>query len=89
MKKILTGFGFTDIHNQQSMLDYPTTLRKSLIEAKALAVEEFGIADIALVGGDNISDYPHWTKSCALPKKNFLDIKQKIHACVSESVKDN
>ena len=88
MKKILTGFGFTDIHNQQCMLDYPTTLRKSLIQAKELAVEEFGFCDIALVGGDNISDYPYWNKSCALPKKNFLDIRQKIHDCVSECVTD-
>ncbi len=89
MKKLLTAFCFTDIHNQQSMLDYPTTLRKSLIRAKELAIEEFGLSDIAIVGGDNISDYPHWNKSCALPKKNFLDIKKKIHECVSESVKDN
>ena len=88
MEKILTGFCFTDIHNQQSMLDYPTTLRRSLIQAKELAMSEFGTADIALVGGDNVSDYPHWNKSCALPKKNFLDLKQKMHACISESVKD-
>ena len=88
MKKILTGFCFTDIHNQQSMLDYPTTVRKSLIQATELAAEEFGPADLAVVGGDNISDYPHWNKSCALPKKNFLDIKHKIHNCISESVKD-
>ena len=88
MKKILTAFCYTDIHNQQSMLDYPTTLRTSLVLAKDLAVAEFGKADVALVGGDNISDYPHWNKSCALPKKSFLDIKEKIHACVAESVKD-
>ena len=61
MEKKLTGFCFTDIHNQQSMLDFPTTLRKSLVQAKELAVEEFGLADIALIGGDNISDYPYWT----------------------------
>lgn len=88
MGKILTGFCFTDMHNQQSMLDYPTTLRKSLVLAKELAVEEFGPADIALVGGDNVSDYPYWNKSCALPKKNFLDIKQKLHKCVSEGTVD-
>ena len=41
MEKILTGFGFTDVHNQQSMLDYPTTLRASLTQAAALAKEEF------------------------------------------------
>ncbi len=87
MKRILTCFCFTDIHNQQSMLDYPTVLRKSLIDAKNLAVHEFGLADVALVGGDNISDYPHWNKSCALPKKNFLDVKSKIDACVSSGTK--
>ena len=88
MDKILTAFCFTDMHNQQSMLDYPTTLRKSLIQAKELAKEEFGLADLVLIGGDNISDYPHWNKSCALPKKNFLDIKNKIHSCVSQCVKE-
>ena len=88
MEKILTCFCFTDIHNQQSMLDYPTTLRGSLIRAKELALAEFGPADITWVGGDNISDYPYWNRSCALPKKNFLDIKQKMHACISETVKD-
>ncbi len=88
MKKILTGFCFTDIHNQQSMLDYPTVVRGSLIQAKEIASEEFGLADVAIVGGDNISDYPHWNKSCALPRKNFLDIKNKINDCIAESVKD-
>ncbi len=88
MKKILTGFCFTDIHNQQSMLDYPTTLRRSLVLAKEYATEEFGKADIAIIGGDNISDYPYWNRSCALPKKNFLDIKRKLHECVAECVKD-
>ena len=88
MEKILTGFGFTDIHNQQSMLDYPTTLRRSLVRACDLAVGEFGPAALSLVGGDNISDYPFWNKSCALPKRNFLDIKEKIHACVSATAEE-
>ena len=88
MEKILTGFGFTDVHNQQSMLDYPTTLRASLTQAVALATEEFGLADIALMGGDNVSDYPYWNRSCALPKKNFLDLKEKMHRCVASSTKD-
>ena len=86
MKKILTAFCFTDIHNQQSMLDFPTTVRGSLIKANELAREEFGIADLAIVGGDNISDYPYWNRSCALPKKNFLDLKSKMHACIAKSV---
>ncbi len=88
MDKILTAFCYTDIHNQQSMLDYPATVRKSLVAANELATAEFGLADLALVGGDNVSDYPHWNKSCALPKKNFLDLKKKMHACISSGVKD-
>ena len=88
MEKLLTAFCFTDIHNQQAMLDYPTTLRRSLIQATELAVEEFGVADVALIGGDNISDYPHYERSCALPKKNFLDLKEKLHSCASKSAKD-
>ena len=61
---------------------------KLLIAAKDIAIEEFGRADLAIVGGDNVSDYPYWNKSCALPKKNFLDLKEKLHRCVSESVKN-
>lgn len=88
MEKILTCFCYTDVHNQQAMLDYPTRVRRSLVLANQLAVEEFGAADVAIVGGDNISDYPHWERSCALPKKNFLDLKGKMHQCICESVKD-
>lgn len=88
MKKLLTAVCFTDMHNQQSMLDHPTTLRGSVALAKELAVREFGLADVAVVGGDNVSDYPYWNKSCALPKKNFSDIKKKIDDCVSASTKD-
>ena len=32
-KRTLTAFCFTDIHNQQAMLDYPTTLRSSFVAA--------------------------------------------------------
>lgn len=83
MNKKLTAFCFTDIHNQASMLDYPTSLRSSLITACENAVKDYGKADLAIVGGDNVSDYPFWDKSCWLPKKNFLDIKRKLNDCVS------
>ena len=88
MEKILTAFCYTDVHNMQAMLDYPTTVRSSLVQAAELSVEEFGLADLAIMGGDNVSDYPHWNKSCALPKKNFLDIKEKMHACVAKTTLD-
>lgn len=85
--KLLTAFCFTDVHCQQSMLDYPAVVRKSLITACENAVKEFGVADVAIMGGDNISDYPHWDKSCALPKRNFIDLKNKLNACVAKTAK--
>ena len=65
--KKMTVFGFTDIHNQQAMLDFPTTLRKSARIAAADAEAEFGKADLTLIGGDNVSDYPYSNRSCWLP----------------------
>lgn len=69
---------FTDIHNQQTMLNMPTRLRGSAKQAVAMTKQEWGQADLSIIGGDNISDYPHWNKSCALPYQNWLDIKQKM-----------
>lgn len=69
---------YTDIHNQQVMLNYPTVLRKSAIIAAENTVKEFGKVDLSIIGGDNVSDYPDWNKSCALPYKNWLDIKKKL-----------
>lgn len=82
--KKMTVFGFTDIHNQQAMLDFPTTLRKSARIAADDAEAEFGKADLTLIGGDNVSDYPYWNRSCWLPKKNFLDIKEKMVRCFAD-----
>ena len=78
----------TDAHNQQSMLDFPTTIRESLKKSIEYGVEEFGKFNLTIMGGDNVSDYPFWNKSCALPKKNFLDIKKKIIECTEKSTID-
>ena len=69
---------YTDIHNQQIMLNYPTVLRKSAVIAAENTLKEFGKTDLSIIGGDNVSDYPHWDRSCALPYKNWLDIKKKL-----------
>ena len=69
---------FTDIHNQETMLNIPTRVRGSAITAAKLTEKEWGRADISIIGGDNFSDYPYWNKSCALPYSNWLDIKQKM-----------
>ena len=69
---------YTDIHNQQTMLNMPTVLRQSAVAAAEQTAAEWGKADISIVGGDNISDYPYWDRSCALPYENWLDIKGKL-----------
>ena len=79
---------FTDIHNQQSMLNVPTTLRGSAVKAVELTKKEWGQADLSIIGGDNISDYPHWNKSCALPYANWLDIKAKMVDAFASVSKD-
>lgn len=87
MNKKSTIFCFTDIHNQQAMLDMPTTLRASAVCAAKDAVAEFGQADLSLCGGDNISDYPYWNRSCWLPQENFLAIKKKLTDCLAATAK--
>lgn len=54
---------YTDIHNQQIMLNYPTVLRKSAVIAAENTLKEFGKTDLSIIGGDNVSDYPHWDRS--------------------------
>ncbi len=79
---------YTDIHNQQCMLNMPTRLRRSATLAIDLTLSEFGKADLAIIGGDNVSDYPYYNHSCALPYANWLDIKQKIVDNFSRVAKD-
>jgi len=79
---------YTDVHNQQTMLNLPTRMRGSATKAVELTLQEWGQVDIALIGGDNISDYPHWNKSCALPYKNWLDMKQTIVSTFAKVAKD-
>ena len=88
MEKKLTVFCYTDIHNQSSMLDLPTVLRTSAVIAAEDAVREFGKADVTLVGGDNVSDYPYWNRSAWLPKENFLDLKAKLVRCMAATARD-
>jgi|GEM_PF-1244612 len=80
---------YTDIHNQQTMLQIPTVLRGSAVTAIELTKKEWGKADIALIGGDNVSDYPHWNKSCALPYKNWLDMKRTMVEAFATVAKDS
>ncbi len=79
---------YTDIHNQETMLNLPTTLRTSAVEAARLTAAEWGQVDLGIVGGDNVSDYPHWNRSCAMPYNNWLDIKAKLVGNFAAIAKD-
>ena len=79
---------YTDMHNMQTMLNLPTTLRQSAVKAVDLTCEEWGQADLCVCGGDTVSDYPYWNRSCALPYKNWLDIKGKVVDNFARGAKD-
>ena len=79
---------YSDIHNMLSMLDYPTTLRKTVAMGVDLNLRRFGAADVTLVGGDTVSDYVSYRESGWLPQRNFLDIKEKLSRELKRGTKD-
>ena len=79
---------YSDIHNMLSMLDYPTTLRKTVAMGVDLNLRRFGAADVTLVGGDTVSDYVSYRESGWLPRRNFLDIKEKLSRELKRGTKD-
>lgn len=79
---------YTDIHNQGCMLNMPTVLRSSAVKAAEQTIKEWSRADLAIIGGDNFSDYPYWNRSCALPYRNWLDIKAKLVANFARAAVD-
>lgn len=78
---------FSDIHNMLSMLSMPTTLRRTVAMGVDENLKRFGPADLTIVGGDSVSDYPSWTSSGWLPYRNFLDIKAKQNAELARGTK--
>ena len=79
---------YSDIHNMLSMLSYPTTLRKTVAMGVDENLRRFGKADLTLVGGDTVSDYPSCRESGWLPYRNFLDLKQKLSQQLARGTKD-
>lgn len=79
---------YSDIHNMLSMLDYPTTLRKTVAMGVDLNLRRFGRADVTLVGGDTVSDYVSYRESGWLPKRNFMDIKEKLSQELKRGTRD-
>lgn len=79
-KVILTSACFSDSHNNFAMLE-PTNntgnyvLRKTHTKAIDLILETRGQVDVVMVGGDLMSDYPHWDQSGWWPYKYYTEFK--------------
>lgn len=77
---VLTTACFSDSHNNFAMLE-PTNntgdyvLRKTHTNAINLILETRGQVDVVMVGGDLMSDYPHWNQSGWWPYKYYVEFK--------------
>jgi len=82
-KQLLTSACFSDSHNNFAMLE-PTNntknyvFRKTHAKAIDLILETRGPVDVVVVGGDLMSDYPHWNQSGWLPYEYYLGFKEVI-----------
>ena len=72
---ILTAMCFSDVHNCFSMLEPPYHFRKTATRAIDHILETKGQVDVVLVGGDLITDYPHWNQSGWWPYEYYLGYK--------------
>ena len=90
---ILTSACFSDSHNNFAMLE-PTNntkdyvFRKTHEKAIDLILETRGPVDVVVVGGDLMSDYPHWDQSGWLPYEYYLGFKKVIVAQFERLSKD-
>ena len=72
---ILTAMCFSDVHNCFSMLEPPYHFRKTATRAIEHVLKTRGQVDVVLVGGDLISDFPHWDQSGWWPYQYYLGYK--------------
>lgn len=92
-KPILTSFCMTDIHNNFAMLEPGNSTGDYVIRGTAtLAIDQIlateGKVDVAVIGGDYMSDYPHWVYSGNLPYEYFLGYKAKTIETFSKLAED-
>ena len=89
----LTTFCFTDVHNNFAMLE-PTNstgdyiVRKNVDPMIDLILKTEGAVDFVMVGGDLMSDYPHWNASGNWPYKYFVEYRQLLVDTFSRLSKD-
>ena len=77
-KVVLTTACFSDSHNNFAMLEPPYVLRKTHTNAINLILETRGKVDVVMVGGDLMSDYPHWNQSGWWPYKYYTEFKALV-----------
>ena len=90
---VFTAFCFTDVHNNFAMLE-PTNSTGDYIVRKnvdgmidhMLATE--GAVDLVMVGGDLMSDYPHWDRSGNWPYAYFIEYRELLVETFSRLAKD-
>ena len=91
---ILTTFMFTDVHNNFAMLE-PTNnfgkyiVRKNVDRMIDHLLETKGQVDVLMVGGDLISDYPHWNQSGNWPYKYFVEYRKLLVDTFKRLAKDD
>ena len=79
-KVVLTSACFSDSHNNFAMLETTNNtgnyvLRKTHTKAIDLILDTRGQVDVVMVGGDLMSDYPHWDQSGWWPYKYYTEFK--------------
>ena len=90
---VLTSFCFTDVHNNFAMLE-PTNntgdyvVRKNVNPMIDLILETEGAVDLVMVGGDLMSDYPHWNASGNWPYKYFVEYRALLVQTFARLSKD-
>jgi len=92
-KVVLTSACFSDAHNLGPMLNPNNktgnyVLRKTHTKAIDLILDTRGQVDVVMVGGDLMSDYPHWNQSGWWPYKYFVEFKALVVAEYARLAKD-
>ena len=91
--EVFTMFTFTDVHNNFAMLE-PTNstgdyiVRKNVDAMIDLILKTEGAVDLVMVGGDLMSDYPHWDKSGNWPYKYFVEYRALLDKTFARLSKD-
>ena len=90
---LFTAFCFTDVHNNFAMLE-PTNSTGDYIVRKNVdgmidhLLDTVGAVDLVMVGGDLMSDYPHWVNSGTWPYGYFVEYRQLLIDTFSRLAKD-